>query len=131
MSRYPWQTAWIYVSSSVLDLEELTTALTGLEPDELRVALNGVSYATWDSRLPPTEPVVEHLRGLWETATEVFPVLAKIAPDSIECGVSIMQRMSPTDEVGPGFHIESRWVKAVADVGGEIDVDLYVDYPRD
>ena len=41
----------------------------------------------------------------------------------ILCQLSIAQHMAPGDEISPGFHIESKWITALAEVGGGIDVD--------
>jgi hypothetical protein len=130
MSRYPWQTVSVYVNSSTLDAEELKAALSGLEPDRIRDTRSGTSYAAFDSPLPPTERAEDHLTALWDLAGRVFAVVREIQPDLVNCGISITQRMSAEDETGPGFHIESRWISALAEVGGEIDADLYVDYPE-
>ena len=72
MSDTPWRTASTKVSSRVLDLDELKAVLIGLEPDMLNVGGTGISFASFKTRLPPTEPIEVHLSGLWETATKVF-----------------------------------------------------------
>lgn len=131
MSRYPWQFVELYVTSSVLDEGQLKRALDGSHPDEIHTAQSGVCSALFKTRLPPTDPVWNHLEDLLGRAKEVFAVVSSIDPTLISCGVSITQRASPTDETGPGLHIDSEWIRTLARVDGEIDIDLYVDYPED
>ncbi len=128
MSETPRRKVAIAVRSWSATPDELRELLGDLAPDDVQLAKIGVSYAVFRSRVGATEPLESHLQDLWETATRLIDVVSVSESKSIQCVLSIMHVVGPDDEF-PGLHLDAPWVKVLAGLGGEIDVDLYVEAP--
>ena len=66
------------------------------------------------------------LDELWIKANPVLSRLRTEGPKPDEVLLRIVQYIGPDDHVGPGISIDARWVRALAEFGGVIDIDQYV-----
>ena len=115
---------------------ELVLTFLSLETPDLR-ALLPEPVLLRPSQLGGTLAVIGE-RGMRELAAEVLldelwitarPVLARLRSEGIKPDAALLrlvQYIGPDDEVGPGVPIDSRWVKALAEFDGVIDIDQHV-----
>jgi hypothetical protein len=126
MTRTPWRLAYLQVNSLAVSLDQFSSLLGHLDIDESKVLKDGSCGITFRSRGAPQATIDDHLEDLWDRASAALEILSASDLGSLDCRLEIVQEMGATDESGPGFLIDQRWVRALARVDGRIDVDLSI-----
>lgn len=84
------------------------------------------NYWQLDSGLDESDYVESHLDALYERLAPLRPRLRELTQSGCTAMLHVVQYM-PNEFQGHGIPIEADWVSMMADLGGSIDIDLYVE----
>ena len=107
-----------------LETSDLRTTLP--EPVLLRPNNVGGTLAIIGERSMRASAAETLLDELWASASPILTRLRSEGPMPDAVLLRLVQYIGPDDDVGPGVPIDARWVKALAEFDGVIDIDQYV-----
>jgi hypothetical protein len=79
------------------------------------------------SLLSPSAVVEDHLDDLYRRVKPLTSDLRKLVAEGAECILRVVQYMPNDPSSGYGVPIAHEWVVLLAQVGGRVDIDLYVE----
>ncbi len=107
-----------------IEAADLTATLP--EPVLLRPNTLGGTLAIIGDRSMRGSSAELLLDELWIAASPTLARLGSEGPKPDAALLRLVQYIGPDDDVGPGVPIDARWVRALAEFGGVIDIDQYV-----
>jgi hypothetical protein len=72
------------------------------------------------------EAAETHLEYLWVKCAPFLALIHEMNLKPADCVLRVVQYVSADDDIGPGIPVERKWVAALARLGGELDIDIYV-----
>lgn len=101
------------------------------EPDRNSRLPRVATESVWEvveegSSAVPLDDLLRRLHGRVEASREG---LRHLVSDGSVVKLSVVQWISPLDEIGPGFSLAPDLLEFLSDVGAFVDVDQYLDEP--
>lgn len=105
--------------------EAVIDSIDGLSRLDRRARRGGTEVRIL-SGSPSGEACEIHLEALWERSSGAIDELASHRSAVAYCALQVVQYIGSDDSVGPGIPVSAEWVRALALLGGCLDIDQYV-----
>lgn len=105
--------------------EAVIDSVAGLNRLDRRVRRAGTEVRIL-SGSPSGDACEIHLEALWERSSRTIDDLVSHRSSVAYCALQIVQYIGSDDSVGPGIPVSAEWVRALASLGGCLDIDQYV-----
>lgn len=85
--------------------------------------------STWVIRSgeEPSAPIDRHLDALWKRGHDALTRLSTTPSLSAQCLLRVVQYLDASEYQGHGLNLSADWVRLLAAVGAQIDIDQYIE----